>query len=230
MKALIISGDIQVTKDIDFCLRVRYDGISVKMVENGLKGLEFLNSEVPDLIVIDYYLKDFPVIEIVKKIRDISDVGIIFLAEGQSELVRAKLLEAGADDYIFKPFSPLELLAKVKALLRRSQSLGFKPREIVSLGKCLSINLATGEVFSFGKAVSLTPTEYKLLLELVRNQGMVLTNDILLEKIWGSEYLNDYSFVKKYVYRLRSKIEPDADSPKIILNERGIGYKIASHI
>ena len=230
MKALIISDDIQVSKDIDFCLQVRYTDISVVAVDKGSKGLELLSTEIPDLILIDGVLKDISIVEIIRTIREKSDVGIIFLSEGQSELVRAELLEAGADDYIFKPFSPMEFLAKVSALLRRTQGQGFKPQRIVSIGEGLSINMATREVFSFGKSLHLTPIEYNLLVELVRNQGSVLTNDLLLEKIWGTEYSDDYSFIKKYVYRLRSKIEPDASNPKIILNERGIGYRLANGI
>jgi len=139
---------------------------------------------------------------------------------------RASGLEMGADEYINKPFSPIELLARVKALLRRTQGFGFKPERFVSIDGELTINNETHEVLlSAGKQVKLTPIEYHLLLELVRNNGRVLTHSNLMEKVWGSEDTCDHSYVKKYIYRLRSKLEPDASKPQMLLTERGVGYK-----
>ena len=137
---------------------------------------------------------------------------------------RAKGLEAGADEYIIKPFGPIELLAHIRALLRRTQGLGFKPGRLVSIGE-LTINFTTHETFLSGRRVRLTPVEYNLVSELARNEGRVLTHRALMEKVWGSEYTDELSFIKKYIYRLRSKLEADASKPQMILTERGIGYR-----
>ena len=115
-------------------------------------------------------------------------------------------------------------------LPRRTQGLGFKPERLVSISGELSINFTTHEVFLSGKRVKLTPIEYHLLSELVRNEGRVLTCSALLEKVWGSEYVNDPSFVKKYIYRLRAKLEPDAKKPQMLLTERGVGYRLVRRI
>ncbi len=225
MKALVISNEKQVIKDVAFCLQVRYPDIIVLTVAQGQQGIEILETESPDIVLLGSSLPDISIIDLITKIREFSDVALIVLSEGQTELERAEQLEVGADEYTIKPFSPIEFLAKVSALLRRTKGLGFKRQRIVSIGNNLSINFATREVFCSGERQHLTPTEYHLLSELVKNEGNVLTNSILLEKIWGSEYVDDCSFVKKYVHRLRAKIEPDASNPQMIINERGVGYR-----
>jgi len=190
-----------------------------------------VETESPDLVIADSSLSDIDILDLVSKIRDFSDVPLIILYEAATEMERARGLETGADEYINKPFSSVELLARVNALLRRTQRLGFKPERVISIGSELTINHATHEVIlSTGKRVKLTPTEYHLLLELVRNEGRMLTHRSLLDKIWGSEYADDYSHVKKYIYRLRFKLETNVKQPKMILTERGIGYKFVKPI
>jgi two-component system KDP operon response regulator KdpE len=134
------------------------------------------------------------------------------------------VLEAGADDYIPKPFSPIELIARVTALFRRTHGFDFKCDHAFSAGK-LTINFSTREVSLSGRPVRLTPREYGLLSELAQNEGRVLHHSLLLEKVWGSEYIADYTFIKKYIYRLRCKLEPDPENPRMLLSERGIGYR-----
>ena len=230
MKVIVIEYDKQVIKDISFCLEVRYPDVTVMAVAKGQQGIDLLGAESPNLVIVGSHLPDMPTLDIISKIREFSDVALIVLSEEQTGLERAKELEMGADDYIIKPFSPIEFLAKVRALLRRIQGDGFKPQSFVTIGNELAINFATREVLLSGKRLNLTPTEYHLLSELVRNEGRVLTHSILLEKVWGSEYVDDSSFVKKYVHRLRSKIEPDVDSPQMIVNERGVGYRFVKII
>jgi two-component system KDP operon response regulator KdpE len=225
MKALVIDDDTRATKDVTFCLQVRYPDIEVVAVVQGQRGVELLDTELPDVVLLGSSLPDMSTLDVIKKIREFSDVALIVLSEKQSDLERAEELENGADDYIIKPFSPIELLAKVSALLRRIQGLGFKPHRHVNIGTEMTINFSTREVFLSGERLNLTPIEYHLLSELVRNEGKVLTHSALLEKVWGSEYAFDHGFVKKYVHRLRSKIEPDASNPQMIINERGIGYR-----
>jgi two-component system KDP operon response regulator KdpE len=225
MKVLLIEHNQKVVRDISFCLQVRYPEAIVVSVAEGPMGIDKVETEAPDLVMVDSSLPDIDTVDLVSKIREFSDVPLVILSEAETDMDRAKGLEAGADEYITKPFSPIELLAKVKALLRRTYGLGFRPEHSISIGDKLTINFATHEVLLSGKLVKLTPIEYALLSELVRNEGRVRTHRVLLEKAWGSEYTNDCSFVKKYIYRLRSKLEPDARKPQMILIERGIGYK-----
>ena len=225
MKALIIDDDLITIKDVTFCLQVRYPDVEIIAAEQGQRGIEFSGTVFPDIIFLGSSLPDMPTTDIIEKMREFTDAALIVLAENQTGIERAEELESGADDYIIKPFSPIELLAKVSALLRRIKGFGFRPRYRISIGNDLIIDFSTREVFISGKRLSLTPTEYQLLTELVKNEGKVLTTNTLLEKIWGSEYINDSSFVKKYIHRLRNKIEPDASNPRMIINQRGIGYR-----
>jgi len=230
VKVLVIENNQQVVRDVSFCLQVRYPEVSVVSVAEGQKGIEMVETESPDLVMVDSSLPDIDTLDLVSEIREFSDVPLIILCEAETDMDRAKGLEAGADEYVAKPFSPIELLARVRALLRRTQGVGFKPERSVSIGSELTIDFTTNEVFLSGKRVKLTPIEYNLLTELVRNNGKVLTHDSLLEKVWGSEYTTEYSFVKKYIYRLRSKLERDASKPQMLITERGIGYKFVKRI
>ena len=230
MKVLVIEDNRQVVTDISFCLQVRYPEVSVTSIAEGQKGIEMVETESLDLVMVDSALHDIDTLDLVSRIREFSDVPLIILSEAETDMDRARGLEAGADEYVTKPFSPIELLARVKALLRRTQGLGFKPERLVSIGGEISINFSTHEVLLSGNRVKLTPIEYNVLSELVRNEGRVLTHSALLEKVWGSEYVNDPSFVKKYIYRLRSKLEPDANKPQMLLTERGVGYRLIRRI
>lgn len=189
-----------------------------------------VETEAPDLVMADSSLSDIATTDLVSKIHEFSDVPLIILSDAETEMDRARELETGADEYITKPLSPIELLARVRALLRRTQGIGFKSESLVSIGSELSINFGTREIFLSGKRINLTPTEYHLLQELVRNNGRVLTHSTLLEKVWGLESTDDYSCIKKYIYRLRTKLEHDASKPQILLTERGIGYRFIMRI
>jgi len=230
VKVLVIEDNQQVVRDISFCLQVRYPEVIVVSVVDGSKGIEMVETESPDLVMVDSSLPGMNTLDLVNEIREFSDVPLIILGDVETDMDRARDLEAGADDCVAKPFSPIELLARVRALLRRTQGVGFRPERSISIGGELTINFATHEVFLSGERVQLTPIEFHLLSELVRNNGRVLTHSLLLEKVWGSEYTNDYSFVKKYIYRLRSKLEYDSSKPQMLLTERGIGYRFIKPI
>ena len=230
VKVLLLEYNQQVVRDISFCLQIRYPEVSVVSVAEGPTGIDMVETEMPDLVMIDTSLPDTDTLDLIRKIREFSDVPLIILSNAETDMDRAKGLEAGADECIAIPFSPIEFLARIKALLRRTQGLGFQPERWVSIGGELTINFSTHEVFLSGKLVKLTPIEFNLLSELVRNEGKVLTHRALLEKVWSSDYINDYSFVKKYIYRLRSKLEPDAKRPQMLLIERGVGYKFVGSL
>jgi len=230
MKVLLIEDNQKVVRDLSFCLQVRYPEAIVVCAVEASTGIQMVETESPDLVIVDSSLPDIDLVEVIRRIREFSDVHLITLMEGQTDLERAQCLDTGADDLIIKPFSPLELLARVSALFRRTRGLGFKPERALSLGDGLTINFSTRELLVNGERVKLTPIEYNMLSELARNEGRVLTNRTLLEKVWGSEYTNDPSFVKDYIHRLRSKLEPNPSHPQLLLTERGIGYKFTRHI
>ncbi len=225
MKILVIAEDEQVLEDLAFCLKVRYPEAIIVSVAEGLKGVGMVETESPNLVIVDSAITDIEIPALAVKIRDFSDVALIVLCGEESEIDRAKGLEAGVDEYATKPFSPIEFLSMVRALLRRTERVGFKPDRLVCFGNELSINFISREVFLSGKPVKLTPFEYEMLSELARNEGRVLTHRSLIDKIWGSEYVNDYSFTKRCIYRLRKKLNDDPNNPRLIHTERGIGYK-----
>ena len=225
MIVLLIVDKKQVVSDLSFCLRVRYPEAIIVSADKGSKGIEMIEAESPDLVMVDSSLPDIDTLDLVGKIREFSDVPVIILSEGETDMDRARGLEAGADEYVTKPLSPIELLARVRALLRRTQRIGFKRERLLSIGSELTINFSTHEVLVSGKRANLTPIEYNLLAELVRNEGRVLTHHALLEKVWGSEYAGDISFTKRYIYRLRKKLNNGSDNQRMIHTEHGVGYK-----
>jgi len=224
MKFLIIEDDQQVVNNVAFCLAVRYPEVVTVSSLRWRQAAELIEAELPDLIILSSSLPGVNITDVIRRIRQFSDVPLLVFIEGESDIDRAMVLEAGADDYIHRPFSPIELVARVTALLRRTRGLGFKSDRTFSAGE-LTINFSTRDVSLAGRPVKLTPHEYSLLTELTRNEGRVLPHGLLLEKVWGSEYADDHSFIKKYIYRLRSKLEPDPENPRMLLSERGVGYR-----
>ncbi len=225
MKFVMIESDLSVVRDVEFCLRVRYPDVTIVSTGQSSKAPDIIENDSPDLLLLASSLAGTDVINLIAKIRTYSDVPMIILCDSKSEMDVARFLEAGADDSIRKPCSPMELLSRVKALLRRTRGLSVKSERSISFGGQLSINFDSHEVLLSGTRVKLTPLEYQILSELVRNEGRVITNRDLLEKAWGSEYVNDFSYIKKYIYRLRSKLEPGVSNPQMLVNERGTGYK-----
>ena len=225
MTFLIIENSQSIIEDLTLCLQVRYPQSIIISASRAEKGLEMLDTDTPDLVIVDSSLPDIEILELIGKIREFSDVPLVILSESETDMDRARGLETGADEYITKPFSPMELLAKLKALLRRVRGNGFIPEHAVFSGGDITINFATHEVLLYDRQVRLTPIEFRLLSELARNEGKVLTHRRLLEKVWGSECVSDFSFTKKYIHRLRQKLDDDPDNPRIIQTERGIGYK-----
>jgi two-component system KDP operon response regulator KdpE len=187
MKVLVI-GDDEVVKNTSFYLQLRWPEVITLSAAEGSKGIELVETEAPDLVMADFSLPDMKGLDLVSQICEFSDVPLIILMGQETETERARVLEVGADDYISKPFSAIDVLAKVNALLRRTHAVGFQRGRLPLVIGDVTINLSTREVFLSGKPVKLTPHEYDLLLQLVRNEGRVLTHRILLEKVWGREY------------------------------------------
>ncbi|MBI2859729.1 MAG: response regulator transcription factor [Chloroflexi bacterium] len=227
MKVLVLESNPIATRDVHFCLKVRWPDVVVLNTKEGQRAIDLVETESPDLVIAASKLPDMDTGDFISRVRNFSDVPLIVLAQGESDMDRVRFLEAGADDCISLPFSPIELLTKVRVLLRRTWGLGFNMRneQPFSVGDRLTINAGTREVTVEDRPVRLTPIEYRVLLELARNQGKVVSHEMLLERAWGNEYISEVGFTKRYVYRLRQKLENGAAKP-LIVSERGVGYRL----
>jgi two-component system KDP operon response regulator KdpE len=206
-------------------LNLEHDGFQVIEAIKGHEALEKMRTGMPDLILLDVMLPDIDGFEVLKMIREISTVPVIMLTAKGEEDDRVKGLELGADDYVTKPFSPRELVSRVKAVLRRVEVEGGGEEEIMQVDERLKIDFNRREIFVNGELVKLRPTEYRLLYHLVQNAGWVLTYDQILSRVWGYEYRDEPHYVRLYINYLRQKLEEDPSDPKYILTERGVGYR-----
>jgi len=170
-------------------------------------------------------MPDLDGFEVLQMIREISNVPVIMLTAKGEEDDRIKGLELGADDYITKPFSPREMVSRVKAVLRRTENATGSMHGLIEVDDRLKIDFGRREVWLDGKLVKLRPTEYRLLYHLVQNAGWVVSHDQLLANVWGYEYRDEPHYVRLYINYLRKKLEEDPSHPKYILTERGVGYR-----
>jgi DNA-binding response OmpR family regulator len=228
MKVLVIEDNTEIVQSVALCFELRWPGASLISASEGEKGLELAETELPDVIILDLGLPDMDGLEVLHHIRSFSDIPVVILTVRGEEMDKVKGLEMGADDYIVKPFSPAEFLSRVKAVLRRTQMPEPKVEEKPLVRGKLMIDFAAREVNIEGKPIKLTPSEYKLLCQLVRNEGRVLPNQMLLERVWGPEYTAETNYIKVYIQRLREKLDEEPGNPRMILSERGIGYKFVS--
>ncbi|MEW6180042.1 MAG: response regulator transcription factor [Chloroflexota bacterium] len=206
-------------------LNLEHDGFRVVEAHRGLEAIQQLRDAMPDVVILDVMMPDLDGFEVLKMIREISNVPVIMLTAKGEEDDRVRGLELGADDYVTKPFSPRELVSRVKAVLRRTEASGFGAKEVYEIDDRLKIDFGRREVWVEGKLVKLRPTEYRLLYHLVQNAGWVMTYDQLLSKVWGYEYRDEPHYVRLYINYLRQKLEKDPANPKYILTERGVGYR-----
>ena len=224
MRILVIDDEPDVIEVVNLCFNLRWPEAEVSSVNNGDAGIKFVEQEPPDLVLLDIVLPGMDGFQACQEIRQISDVPIIMLSGRDAEVDKVRGLEMGADDYITKPFSHLELLARVRAVLRRYRSQLPAVGEVFESGD-LRIDYASRQVLVRGQQVRLTPTEYSLLFHLTRNAGRVLPHHTLLAKVWGREYTDEIDYLKVYIRRLRQKLEGDPETMGHIISERGVGYK-----
>jgi two-component system KDP operon response regulator KdpE len=211
-------------------LNLEHDGFQVREAYRGMAAIHALRDDMPDLIILDVMMPDIDGFEVLKMIREISSVPVIMLTAKGEEDDRVRGLELGADDYVTKPFSPRELVSRVRAVLRRTEAAGASTRgEVIEVDERLKMDFGRREVWVNGELVKLRPTEYRLLYHLVQNAGWVVTYDQLLSKVWGYEYRDEPHYVRLYINYLRQKLEEDASNPKYILTERGIGYRFVDY-
>ncbi|MCV2487836.1 response regulator transcription factor [Geodermatophilus sp. YIM 151500] len=218
---LIIEDDVRIRRIVAMALRS--EGLDVQEAGSGEEGLERLGERRFDVILLDLMLPGVDGFEVCRRIRRTSDTPVIMVtARADSHDVVAGL-EAGADDYVTKPFVAKELSARIRALVRRSRGTGLRQR--ITVGD-IEIAPEEGTVTRGGEAVELTRTEFKLLTELALESGRVLSREELLERVWGYDYFGDSRLVDVHVRRLRKKVEADPSNPTVVTTVRGMGYRI----
>ncbi len=218
---LVVDDDPVIVKFITANLKAR--GFAVVSAEDGEGALRALEQYLPDLVILDIMMPGMDGIEVVQRFREWSKVPIIMLTAKNEVNDKIELLHLGVDDYITKPFGIEELLARVRAVLRR-KSVGIPPEKAIFVNDNLEINFAERTVTVNGKDVDLSPTEYDLLRELAQNAGKMLPHQTLLSRVWGPEYINETEYLRVYIGRIRSKIEANQKKPKHILTKSGVGY------
>lgn len=225
MKTLVVDDAAEVIEAVTVSFTLQWRETEVIGADNGEAALDLVEQEHPNVVLLDIAMPGMNGFEVLREIRAFSDVPIIMLTAKDAVLDKVKGLEFGADDYVTKPFDHLELLARVKALLRRLDMPQPTSRAPSFHSGDLTVDFATREMRLRGKVVPLIATEYKLLYNLVRNAGHVLRHETLLAKVWGREYVNEVDYLRVYIRRLRRKLEPDPERPQHILTERGLGYR-----
>jgi len=205
-------------------MNLEHDGYQVMEALNGKQAIDKLR-DTPDLVLLDVMMPDVDGFEVLETVRQVSSVPVIMLTAKGEEDDRVRGLELGADDYVTKPFSPRELVSRVKAVLRRTEGATGSMHGLIEVDERLRIDFDRREIWLEGKLVKLRPTEYRLLYHLVQNAGWVVSHDQLLQKVWGYEYRDEPHYVRLYINYLRQKLEKDPSDPRYILTERGVGYR-----
>lgn len=217
---LVIDDEPQIRRALRVALTA--EGYGVDLAETGEQALDQVAVAPPDLIILDLGLPDMDGAEVCARVREWSDVPLIVLSVRDGEKDKVRALDSGADDYLVKPFGIAELLARMRAALRRA-------REEVGLPEVvheeLRLDLARHRVYRDGAEVHLTPTEYELLAYLAAHRGKVLTHQLILQRVWGPEYAAEVQYLRVFVSQLRHKIERDPHAPRHLLTEVGVGYR-----
>ena len=222
-RILIVDDEPNIVATVSPLLRAR--GYDVSSAMSGRTGLESLDRDTPDLVVLDLGLPDMNGIDVCRKMRQVSNIPIVVLSARGAEGDKVAALDAGADDYVTKPFGPEELLARIRAALRRADSSAVTSGPIVRGG--LVIDRDRFRVLRDGEEVRLTPKEFELLTYLAQHPGRVLTHRAILKAIWGPHATDQPEHLRVLVGSLRKKIEPDPSSPRYILTEPWVGYRFA---
>jgi DNA-binding response OmpR family regulator len=225
MKALLVEDAPEIVESIALCLSLRWPQTTVLSTSKGAEGIRLVHAEAPDFVILDVGLPDLEGFDVLRQIRKFSDVPVAIVTVKGDEVSKVKGLELGADDYIVKPFSHTELLARINAILRRSRmTYGSEDGGTVA-GEGVEIDLAARRVVVAGRDLELTLMEWDLLAYLVRNEGRVIPHDVLAERVWQTQYIGR-SAIKMCVRRLRAKLGDDGEGPVTIRSHRGRGYSL----
>ena len=205
-------------------MNLELEGFQVLEASSGFEALDKVREELPDLVVMDVAMPQMDGFETLRLLREISSVPVIMLTVKGEEADRILGLDLGADDYVTKPFSPRELVSRIRAVLRRAEDRGPSAQELIVVDDQLTIDFQRREVIVRGERVKLRPTEYRLLYHLVQNAGRIVQHETLMARVWGPEYRDEHHLLRLYITYLRQKIEADPSHPRYIMNERGVGY------
>jgi len=222
-KILIVDDEPQIIEFITMNLEL--EGFQVLAARDGYEALEKVTRELPDVVILDVMMPDMDGFETLERIRKLSSVPVIFLSVKGQEFDRIYGLDLGADDYMTKPFSPRELVSRIRAVLRRTEAKSIASASEVVVDDDLRINFDQRKVIVRGQEIQLRPTEHRLLYQLVSNAGKLLSHEMLLSRVWGPEYRDEDHYVRLYITYLRQKLEKDPKNPRYILSERGLGYR-----
>jgi two-component system, OmpR family, KDP operon response regulator KdpE len=220
---LVVDDEIQMRRLLKITLEA--GGFKVYLAESGEDGLRQAATSRPEFVILDLGLQDMDGIQVLRKLREWAEFPVLILSVRAQEQDIIAALDAGADDYLTKPFRTGELMARVRSALRHSQRTAHGT--VFSNGS-LSVDLAARLVKKKGDIIKLTPTEYSLLALFVRNAGRVLTHRFILQQVWGPTFEGETQYSRVYVGQLRKKLEDDPESPRLLLTESGIGYRLAA--
>jgi two-component system, OmpR family, KDP operon response regulator KdpE len=225
MRILVVDDEPDVVESVRLGFMLQWRDVEVLGVGEGEAALDAVEKERPDIVLLDVGLPTIDGYEVLRQLRAFSDVPVVMLTARDEAMDKVKGLELGADDYVTKPFNHLELMARVKAVLRRLEMPAPASRMPSFKSGDLEVDFARQEARLGGKRLDLTPTEYKLLYHLIRNAGHVLEHGTLLARVWGREYVDEVDYIRVYIRRLREKLGDASDSPRYIQTERGVGYR-----
>ncbi len=223
MKILIVEDESSLAEPLSFLLRK--EGFETVIAEDGQKAIDLFLSQHPDLILLDLMLPQLSGTEVCKRIRAVSMVPIIMLTAKDDEVDKVLGLELGADDYVTKPYSARELVARIKAVLRRGADLALDGENVLQVAN-IKMDVDQHKVWLDGQIMPMPLKEFELLCELMRNAGKVMSRSQLIDHIWGSDYVGDTKTLDVHIKRLRSKFEKDQANPVLIQTIRGLGYKM----
>lgn len=203
------------------------EGYRVEEADTAKQALRAATQQPPDLVILDLGLPDADGLDVLRQLREWSRAPVLILSARDQEKQKVAALDAGADDYLTKPFGTAELLARIRVALRHASRAPGEQETAVFESADLKVDLAARRVFAHGAEVKLTPLEYKLLATLVKHAGKVLTHTFLLKEVWGPQQLRETHYVRVFMASLRRKIEADAARPRNLLTEQGVGYRLA---
>ncbi|HCX63214.1 MULTISPECIES: response regulator [Sedimentibacter] len=224
-KILIIEDDNRITNFMTMALKSK--GYSIISARNGNDGILYFCTENPDIILLDLGLPDMDGVDIIKQIRNVSDIPIIIVSAREQDNDKIAALDSGANDYVTKPFSMGELLARIRVMERLiEREIGYAP-ESVYKSDYLTVDREKHRVYVDDNEVHLTPIEFKLLLLLIANRGKVITHSHISKEVWGYGETGDAKSIRVFMASLRRKIEKDSSNPRFILTEIGVGYRFS---
>ena len=222
-QVLVVDDEPQIVRGLKVILR--REGYDVKAAESKAEALDAVSVRPPDVMVLDLVLPDGSGVEVCEQVRSWSQLPIIVLSALGDEREKVKALDAGADDYITKPFGTDELLARLRAVLRRVREGNGDP--VITIGD-LTVDLANHQVTRAGDEIHLTPLEFDILRVLAENRGRLVTHRELLRDVWGPAYEAETHYLRVHVTHIRSKIEPDSSHPRYLITEPGVGYRFVA--